>query len=180
MIKIKYKILNQSDNRIELFVLYDDNTFITLNLVQDTLDNVLKNAYILTSNAERMQYEDEIPSDLEVYDKPQSVATKLTNVDFYNFTADIYDQFGEKMNVDATFEIEGTGARIENGKIVEDVVDTDTPYFIVAKYGDLEERQERFLYAPREVEPSEIDILNNEITKLKQTIDIMLGGEVIE
>ena len=177
---MKYKILNQTDSRVELFVLYNDNTFTVLNLVQDTLDNMLKNAYILSKNIERLQYDGEVPTDLETYDRPQSAATTITNVNFYNFTADIYDQFGEKMNVDVTFEIEGTGARIENGEIIEDVVDSDTSYFIVAKYGDLEERQERTIYVPREVEPSEIDILNNEIEELKRTIDIMLGGKIVE
>ena len=177
---MKYKILNQADNRVELFVLYEDNTFTVLNLAQDTLENMLKNAYILSKNIERLQYEGEVPTDLETYEKPQSVATTITNVDFDNFKADIYDQFGDKMNVDVTFEIEGTGARIEDGEVIEDAVDNDTSYFIVAKYDDLEERQERFLYAPREVEPSQIDILNNKIAELEQVIDTILGGEDIE
>lgn len=166
MTKIKYKILNQTDNRVELFILYEDNTFIMLNLAQDTLENMLKNAYILSKNAERLQYEGEVPTDLETYEKPQSVATKITNVDFYNFTADIYDQFGEKMNVDVEFTIDGAGARIEDGEIIEDVVDNDTSYFIVARYENLEERQGRTIYAPREVEPSEIYILNKKIELL--------------
>lgn len=178
---MKYKILNQTDNKVELFILYEDNTFTVLNLALDILDNMLKNGYILSKNIERVPYEGEVPTDLETYEKPQSEATKIKNVDFNDFTADIYDQFGDKMNVDVTFEIEGTDkARLEDGKIIEDVVDTDTSYFIVAKHGDLEERQERIIYAPREVEPSEMDILNNEIEELKQTIDIILGGEAIE
>ena len=163
---MKYKILSQTDNRVELFVLYEDNTFTVLNLAQDTLENMLKNAYILSKNIERLQYEGEVPTDLETYEKPQSAATKITNVNFNNFTADIYDQFGDKMNVDVEFMIDGTGARIENGEIIEDVVDNDTSYFIVAKCGDLEERQERTIYAPREVEPSEIDLLNKKIELL--------------
>ena len=177
---MKYKILNQTDSRVELFILYEDNTFTVLNLVQDTLANMLKNAYILSKNIERLQYEGKVPKDLETYERPQSTATKITNVNFNNFTADIYDQFGEKINVDVEFMIDGTGARIEDGKIIEDVVENDTSYFIVAKYGDLEERQERTIYAPREVEPSEMDIFKNEIEELKQTIDIMLGGETVE
>ena len=176
---MKYKILNQTDNRVELFVLHDDSTYSNINLIGGRpIEKTLKDAYILTSNpANRLPYTKETPTDLEVYEKPQSAATTITNVDFNNFTADIYDQFGEKMNVDVTFEIEGTGARIVNGKIVEDVVEKDTSYFIVAKYGNLEERQKRTIYAPREVEPSEMDIFKNEIEELKQTIDIMLGGE---
>ena len=163
---MKYKILNQTDSRVELFVLYEDNTFTVLNLAQDTLENMLKNAYILSKNTERLQYEGEVPTDLEIYKKPQSTATKITNVDFNNFTANIYDQFGEKMNVDVEFTIDGTGARIEDGTIIEDVVDNDTSYFIVAKHGDLEEKQERTIYAPREVRPSEIEILNKKVELL--------------
>ena len=37
-----------------------------------------------------------------------------------------------------------------------------------------------YIPEPQEPEPNEIDILKTEITELKQTIDIMLGGEVIE
>ena len=33
---------------------------------------------------------------------------------------------------------------------------------------------------PEEPKPTEMDLLKDEITELKQTIDIMLGGEVIE
>ena len=159
--------------------MHDDSTYSNINLIGGRpIEETLKDAYILTSDAaNRLPYTEETLTDLEVYEKPQSAATTITNVDFNNFTADIYDQFGEKMNVDATFEIEGTSARIEDGKIIEDVVDNDTSYFIVAKYGNLEARQERTAYAPREVEPSEMDIFKNEIEELKQTIDIMLGGE---
>ena len=52
---MKYKILKQSDSRVELFVLYEDNTFTVLNLAQDILENMLKNAYILSKNAESLQ-----------------------------------------------------------------------------------------------------------------------------
>ena len=85
-----------------------------------------------------------------------------------------------KIDLPIEFSIEGTGARIENGKIIKDVVEKDTSYFIVAKVGDLEERKERFLYAPREVVPSEIDVLNNKIAELEGVIDTVLGDDVIE
>ena len=102
---MKYKILNQTDNRVKLFVLYEDNTFAVLNLAQDILENVLKNAYILSKDTERLQYEDKVPIDLEVYERPQSVATKITNVDFNNFTADIYDQFQEELIVELAMKL---------------------------------------------------------------------------
>ena len=180
MIKIKYKILNETDSRVELFVLYEDNTFTVLNLAQDTLANMLKNAYILTSNAaNRLPYVEETPTDFEAYNITP-VATTL-KTDFNNLTGKVYDQYGLEIDLPIEFSIEGTDkVRIENGRIIEDIVEEDVSYFIVAKYGDLEERQKRTIYAPREVEPSEIDILNNEIEELKQTIDIMLGGKTVE
>ena len=177
------KILEYTEqgDRVLVSVLHDDNTFATLNMLNaNDRENILKDVYIISSDARnRQQFEGEIPTDLEEWNPPKPIPTRMT-VDFYNLHGKIHDQYGDEMDITPTFTIEGEHARIENGKIVEDVVDTDTSYFIVAKVGDLEERQERFLYAPREVEPSEIDILNNEIEKLKQTIDIILGVDDIE
>ena len=177
---MKYKILNQTDTHIELFILYDDNTYSNINLIGGRpIEEVLKDAYILTSNAaNRLPYTEETPTDLDSYDITP-VATTL-KVDFNNLTGKVYDQYGLKMDLPIEFSIEGTGARIEDEKIIEDVVDDDTSYFIVAKHGDLEERKERTIYVPREVEPSQIDILNNEIAELEQAIDTILGGEIIE
>ena len=152
---MKYKILNQTDTHIELFVLYDDNTYSNINLIGGRpIEEVLKDAYILTSNTtNRLPYTKETPTDLEVYDVTP-VATTL-KADFNNLTGKVYDQYGLKIDLPIEFSIEGTSARIENGKIVKDVVDNDTSYFIVAKCGDLEERQERTIYAPREANPIE-------------------------
>ena len=150
---MKYKILNQTDTHIELFVLYDDNTYSNINLIGGRpIEEILKDAYILTSNtANRLPYTEETPTDLETYDVTP-VATTL-KADFNNLTGKVYDQYGLEIDLPIEFSIEGTSARIENGKIVEDVVDSDTSYFIVAKYGDLEERQKKINYAPREVKP---------------------------
>ena len=150
---MKYKILNQTDTHIELFVLYDDNTYSNINLIGGRpIEEILKDAYILTSNtANRLPYTEETPTDLETYDTTP-VATTL-KADFNNLTGKVYDQYGLEIDLPIEFSIEGTSARIENGKIVKDVVDNDTSYFVVAKCGDLEERQEKINYAPREVKP---------------------------
>ena len=126
-----------------------------------------------------MQYEGEVPTDLETYDRPQSAATKITNVNFNDFTADMYDQFGEKMNVDVTFEIEGTGAKIEDGKLVEETVDEKVEYEIVATVGDLVEKQQRVIYPEPEIEepnPDDAPITRKEYEELKQALEIALGG----
>ena len=59
------------------------------------------------------------------------------------------------------------------GKIIKDVVEKDTSYFIIAKAGDLEERKERVIYAP--VEHIEQPDLQAEIEDLKRELDIMKG-----
>lgn len=164
------KILQYEEHngRVQVTVLYDDNTFTTLNMVNtNDKESILRDVYIISKDARNRQpFEGEIPKDLEVWNPPTSVATTMT-VDFYNLTGKVYDQYGMQMEIEIQFSIEGTDkARIEDNKIIEDVVEPDTSYFIVAKVGDLEERQERFLYAPREVELSEIDILNKKIELL--------------
>ena len=157
----------EQGNRVIVSVLYPDNTFSTLNMLNtNNRDEILKDVYIISNDVRNRQlFEGEIPVDLETWNPPKSVATTMT-VDFYNLTGKAYDQYGEEMEVEIQFSIEGENARIEDNKIIEDVVDTDTSYFIVAKYGDLEERQERFLYAPVEPRPSKIELLNKKVERL--------------
>ena len=163
---MKYKVINEN----VFLVVYDDNTGMLINIYSDNLEENLKDAYILSKNkANRVKLED-IPTDLQEWN-PNPQATTLKVIDWYNLRAKVYDQYGDLVETDVNFTVEGTSARIEDGKIVEDVVEEDTSYFIVAKYGDLEERQERFLYAPREVEPSEIDVLNNKIAELEELVE---------
>ena len=63
--------------------------------------------------------------------------------------------------------------------------DEETEYLLGDGYEILEDKvikkyKVEYIPEPQEPEPNEIDILKTEITELKQTIDIMLGGEVIE
>ena len=63
--------------------------------------------------------------------------------------------------------------------------DVETQYIINDGYEILEDKvikkyKIENISEPQEPEPNEIDILKDEITELKQTIDIMLGGEMIE
>ena len=97
----------------------------------------------------------------------------MRNVDFYNLTGEVYDQFGQLMDIQPSFSVEGTVAKIEGGKIVESEVVEDTSYFIVAKVGDLEERQERTIYAPAEEIPEDAPVSRAEYEELKQALDAM-------
>lgn len=174
---MKYKILNQTNNRIELFILYEDNTYSNINLIGGRpIDEVLKDAYILTNNAaNRLPYTEEAPTDLGDYDITP-VATTLSVDNFNNSTAKVYDQYGQPMEAQIEFSVEGTSkAKYEEGNLIEDEVTEDTPYFVVAKYGDLEERQERFLYAPQKDEDT--TSLEAEVAELRATVDALLGVE---
>lgn len=163
----------EQGNRVLVTVLYEDNTFTTLNMVNTgNRDEILKDVYIISSDVRnRLPFKGEIPTDLETWNPPKSVAKNMI-VDFYNLTGKVYNQYGMQMEVEIQFSIENTDkARIENGKIVEDVVDTDTSYFIVAKVGDLEERQERFLYAPTKPQLREFEILEKKVNLLSNDLD---------
>ena len=59
--------------------------------------------------------------------------------------AEIYDQYGAKLNVTPDWSIEGEGARIVDGAIVEDEVTEKKTYKIICRLGELEESQTRLL-----------------------------------
>lgn len=85
--------------------------------------------------------------DLEMFvpAKPHPV---FMEVDFRNLKGKVYSQYGEVMDLDITFTIEGTDkAKIEDHKIIEESVDIDTPYTIIAKVEDITERRENIIKA---------------------------------
>ena len=171
------KILEYEEykDRVLVTVLYEDNTFATLNMLNThNRDEILKDVYIISKDARNRQpFEGEIPADLETYHKPQSSPSFMRNVDFYNLTGEVYDQFGQLMDIQPSFSVEGTVVKIEGGKIVESEVDVDTSYTVVASVGDIEERQERTVYSPiPAVEPTGIEA---QIEALKREIDILTG-----
>ena len=154
-------------------------------------EEILQDAYILAKD----QVGEEIL--MEDITLPEPVLKRI-KVDFNTLTGIALDQYGDEIEQEITFEVEGTDkARIEGGELIEDTVENDVSYFIVAKAGDLEERQERTIYAPVVPQPSEADILREELTLTNQTLaelmlmipmmqeippmeDIPVDGEVIE
>ena len=176
---MKYKILSEDNNRANIFCYYDDGTFTTLNLVAGRdMGDILKDAYIISSNRmNRNLFEGEPPSGLIEF-KANPVPTVLKVSDVENTNATVYDQYGSPMDVETTFTIEGTDkARFENGKLIQDTVDNDTSFSIVAKYGELEERIERTLFAPI---PTQEEILAAQYEELKQALEVLLGGKINE
>ncbi len=169
-------------------ILFDDNTYAVTSVVSGnrTKDDILKDAYILLRNVERVRFEGD-PRDFDDLILPEP-KEKTMDIDFYNLTGKVYDQYGEVMDKKIQFEIQGTDkARIENNKVVEEEVTEETSYFIVASCGELVQKEERFIFLPAPIEPereSPTDALAKELTKLKidnmkeKTVSANLGKEV--
>ena len=135
-------------------ILFDDNTYNVTQILDNSRpkEEILKDGYIILKNTERYPYTGDT-KDLEDLILPTPTPTFMT-IDFYNFSGKVYDQYGEEIQADITFEIVGTDkAKIENGKLITEEVQEETSLFIVAKCGNLEEKRERKLY-PKPEEPA--------------------------
>lgn len=177
---MKYKIVEQTESDVQIFCLYDDNTFTLLDLVAGReLEEILQDAYILTKNKENRQaYTGQEIKDLKDYVAKPRVAR--LEADFYNLTGKVYDQHGDILDAPISFEIEGTDkVKIEDGKLIEEEVDKETSYFLIARAEELEEKQERKLY-PRQEEPQPkpdmTAILVKEVANLKIKLMQLEGG----
>ena len=169
-------------------IVFDDETYGLVRILDSTRpkEEILKDAYIILKNSDRLNYEGDV-STLEDLVLPTSKPTFM-DVDFYGFSGHVYDQYGDEIFKDITFEVVGTDkVRIENKKLIEDEVAEETSFFIVAKCENLEEKQERKLY-PRPEEPTpKLDMtatLVKEVANLKidsikdKQINKKLGQEV--
>ena len=182
---LKYETL---DKDTVVGIVFDDETYGLVRILDNTRpkEEILKDAYIILKNSNRLDYTGDV-STLEDLVLPTSKPTFMT-VDFYNFSGHVYDQYGDEIFKDITFEVVGTDkAKIENKKLIEEEVQEETSFFIVAKCGNLEEKQERFIYPPAPVEPEKenpTDTLAKEVAKLKvdnmreKAINTNLGKEV--
>lgn len=166
-------------------ILFDDNTYAVTSVISGNRpkDDILKDAYILLRNVERVRFEGD-PRDFDDLILP-APKEDFIEVNFYDLTGKVYDQYGEVMESRVQFEIQGTDkAKIENNKIIEEEVEEITSYFIVASCGELVEKQERFIYPPIKEIENPTDALAKELTKLKidnmreKTVSANLGKEV--
>ena len=125
-------------------ILFDDNTYAVTSVISGnrSKDDILKDAYILLRNVERVRFE----VDPRGFDDLILPSPKVNRIDanFYDLTGKVYDQYGDLMDKEISFEIQGTKARIENNKIIEEEVEEMTSYFIVASCGELVQKEERF------------------------------------
>ncbi|MBU5669489.1 hypothetical protein KQI68_06510 [Peptoniphilus sp. MSJ-1] len=150
------KIYNYIDDgeRSELTIIYKNNTCNKVNIISKNRqkDDILKDAYILSKALPKEEFKGNSEL-IEEYELPRPVETNM-EVDFYNLTGKVYDQYGDIINKTIEFKVDGTEkARIENNKLVTEEVDKETSFFIVAKCGDLIQKEERYLYPKPKEEP---------------------------
>ncbi|MFR9276585.1 MAG: hypothetical protein ACLVK5_00560 [Peptoniphilus senegalensis] len=171
------KLLQYIDdgNRALVAILFNDNTYTETTIVSTkrNKEDILKDAYILSKNIERKKFDGNI-DDYEDLILEESKPNSL-DVNFYDFTGKVYDQYGEEVKKEISFSIEGTDkAKIENNKLIEEEVTEETSFFIVAKCGDIEKREEKFIYPkvepqePPKKEPSEVEKLEAKVNVLEE------------
>lgn len=160
-------------------ILFDDNTYAVTSVISGNRnkEDILKDAYILLRNVDRVRFE----GDAKDYEDLVLPAPKenYMEVNFYDLTGKVYDQYGELMDKEIQFEVQGTGkARIENNKIIEGEVKEITSYFIVASCGELVQKEERFIYPPAPVEPKVASVEERLEATEKAVADVimMIGG----
>lgn len=160
-------------------ILFDDNTYAVTSVISGnrSKEDILKDAYILLRNVERVRFEGKCSD----YDDLILPAPKenFMEINFYALTGKVYDQYGEVMEKQVQFEIQGTDkARIENNKVVEEEVTEETSYFIVASCGALVQKEERFIYPSAPVEPKVASVEERLEATEKAVADVimMIGG----
>lgn len=171
------KLLKYIDdgNRALVAILFDDNTYAETTVISKnrTEQDILKDAYILLKNKAKNQFEgnkDEYEDLVLEAPKPNTL-----DVNFYNLSGKTYDQYGNEIQAEITFSIEGTDkVKIEKGALIEEEVTETTSFFIVAKCGDIEKREERFIYPkmepqePPKKEPTEMEKLEAKVNVLEE------------
>lgn len=176
------KLIQYTDDGdyVKVAILFDDNTYGATSVVSAGRDgkDILKDAYILLRNVERVRFEGD-PRDFDDLILPEP-KEKTMDIDFYNLTGKVYDQYGEVMDKKIQFEIQGTDkAKIENNKVIEEEVEEITSYFIVASCGELVQKEERFIYPPAPVEPKVASVEERlEVTEKAVADVIMMMGEM--
>ena len=160
-------------------ILFDDNTYAVTSVISGnrTKEDILKDAYILLRNVERVRFEGKA-KDYEDLILPAPKENYM-EVNFYALTGKVYDQYGEVMEKQVQFKVQGTDkARIENNKIIEQEVKEITSYFIVASCGELVRKEERCIYPPVKEEPKVASVEERLEATEKAVADVimMIGG----
>lgn len=171
---LTYKDIGQDK---QVAILFDDLTYAST-IVKDNSrpkSDLIKDAFILLKNADKLPYDGDTDNLEEIkLDPPRPTRMEP---DFYTFKGLVYDQYGDILQVPIDYTIQGTDkVKITDGNLVEEEVQEDTPYTIVAKVGDLEEKQERTLYKKVEPGPERMTLEDslNDLKKQAETLGMEL------
>lgn len=160
-------------------IVFEDKTYATVFVADNTRDkdDLIKDAYILLKNMDRSPYTGDLSLLEDVTIEEPKVMTFTP--DFSTFKGSVYDQYGDILDVPIKYTIEGTDkARIEDNNLIEDPVEEDTHYVIIATIGDLVEKQERTIYKPIKpaIETTEIEERLAATERAMADLMLMLGG----
>ena len=165
----------------QVTILFDDMTCASTIVKDNTRpkSDLIKDAFILLKNADKLPYDGDTDGLEEIKLDPPIPARM--EPDFYTFKGTVYDQYGDILQVPIDYTIQGTDkVKIIDENLVEEEVQEDTPYTIVARVGELEEKQERTLYKreePKPIDPENAPVTRAEYEELKAALEAMLGGE---
>lgn len=140
-------------------ILFNDGTYAVTSVISGNREkeDILKDAYILLRNVERVRFEGN-PKDFEDLILP-APKENFMEVNFYDLTGKVFDQYGDPIDKEIQFEIQGTDkAKIKNNRVVEEEVEEITSYFIVASCGNLVQKEERFIYPTVKEEPKKASV----------------------
>lgn len=192
---VKYEI-----NKNILTVGFKEDNFVVYAQVgfdeNKTKDELLQLAYIQAKPS--IEYEKTLDEHSFITDEvgeefiPEQPKPSKLDVNFDSLEGKVIDQYGDLFNGEVEFYIESGVVRIEDGVVVEDVVEEDTDYTIYAKHNDLEVFKTRTIYPSI---PSDAHILRDEISPIlydefpktkeelediSNALNALLGGEDIE
>ncbi|RXI58994.1 hypothetical protein [Clostridium tetani] len=167
-----------------LTVGFKENNFVVYSVIpyikNKNKNELLQEAYINVKNT--INYEKALEKHSfttnkkgEEFTPEEPKAIKL-DVDFNNLKGNVLDQYGDVFSTDIIFSIEGTDkARIQDNSIIEEDVKEDTEYYIVAKYKELEEKEERIMEVKR---LTEVEMLEEEVNSLKKDRTISMKAMI--
>lgn len=177
---VKYEINNNSLTvgfKVDDFVVYSQIAYDK----NKTKSRLLQQAYIQCKKA--IEYEKTLEEHSFTSDEvgsifvPEAPKPAKLKIDFNNLSGVVLDQYGDNYSSEVAFTIYGTDkAKIESGVIIEDVVEGDTEYHIVASYGSLTETEKRVIHPP---EPDKVNELREEIYPSLERLS-ELNNQVVE
>ena len=157
-------------NNTIVSIIFDDDTIAEAMITDNKRPKkeILRDAYIILRNRPKEPFTGR-REDYDLFYLEKRVP-KTLDVNFYNLTGAVYDQYGDKLDVEITFTAEGE-AKIENGKLLVNEVKEPSTYTIRASVGDLEEIKVFDVSPPPPKVLSEMELLQAQVKVLEEKSD---------